>query len=1204
MDVKGSSGTPSAASKTGDGSSASQGARPTSPGTSPIGSPSEVRFAVVMYGGVSLAIYINGIAQELLRMVQATAIVGGDGKDPNRPLIDGGNLKSSDCVYRKLSYLLAGEKYEDLESRVESNAPISTRFIVDIISGTSAGGINGIFLAKALANGQDMKEIQELWVKEGDIGRLINDKKSIEKPLSLSRPPASLLNSQRMYRKLLDAFDGMDKAASAAGTGGEQGESPYVDELDLFVTTTDIQGVTLPIQLADAVVYERRHKNVFHFIYSKAKVSGDDVTWNDFEARNNPFLAYASRCTSAFPFAFEPMALCDIDDVLRKLRRHGKDSESEDPQWQRFFRDYPGSDVTGTVPFPKRSFGDGGYLDNKPFTYATETLARRRADVPVDRKLIYIEPSPEHPERDVDTALKPNALENSMAALLKLPRYETIREDLERVISGNRLIERINRILRNVERDKDLVGWRQRDRRRIDAMTGPGEESELWAREDLTDEQWATLDLADMTKRKGVGYVGYHRLEIAAVTDDLAKLVAGVAGLNEESDYVLVTRSLTRAWREGKYTEYRDGRPTMNEFLHSFDLSYAIRRLNFLRSRIDRFYDIDQEALEVIKGHGTGSGGSDPVEEAKHNKAFQDGFRDELLTVKRNLNDVYASLRRAGRLLRSRHTPGQAAASPETAKPVSPLYQQIQDLIKGIGEAIVQEQPKAGTLAQGKEPKAPGPLILEYFLGARGRTASLDGASKGVANEAHIETESDKRAREFLERNKTVREQFKVVGESIEGTLRPLLEDANRQCIELLLDRGTGDGTSKGAGAWVARSVLYHYYKNYDDYDMIIFPILYNTNVGEADAVEIIRISPEDADNLISERDTGCYKLAGTSLGHFGAFLASVWRKNDILWGRLDGAERMIKAVMPGDPRAAALVGEAQAAIVLETIEGMGPEERRDLIVESLMRPKGKEADGPGLSNFIKNLKSKAASKQEADLDRLIDEGAIKDYYLEVFKTRSRLDPRQAMETDARATTVVGDMLSDISARYNVANKYISWVARLGKVSWSLVEVAVPRSIPNLVIFHFLKLLYLFEVVLIVGSTLLLNQTIQRFSLTAFAITLATHLTVLILGDQMQYENKWLRLVKALGVALFVSLVILGVLSFLAITGIAGSWWEKLTNVNVWFKGLPPSGWISRWPVRIAIASIFLVFLFFVIRKNTPSARGKRTRSESPPAAR
>ena len=53
----------------------------------------EVRFAVVMYGGVSLAIYINGVAQELLRLVRSTAL------DP--PL-----LKGSEKVYAHLGALL------------------------------------------------------------------------------------------------------------------------------------------------------------------------------------------------------------------------------------------------------------------------------------------------------------------------------------------------------------------------------------------------------------------------------------------------------------------------------------------------------------------------------------------------------------------------------------------------------------------------------------------------------------------------------------------------------------------------------------------------------------------------------------------------------------------------------------------------------------------------------------------------------------------------------------------------------------------------------------------------------------------------------------------------------------------------------------------------------------------------------------------
>jgi hypothetical protein len=49
----------------------------------------EVRFAVVMYGGVSLAIYINGIAQELLHLVRATAPDPADRTKPLAASVDG-----------------------------------------------------------------------------------------------------------------------------------------------------------------------------------------------------------------------------------------------------------------------------------------------------------------------------------------------------------------------------------------------------------------------------------------------------------------------------------------------------------------------------------------------------------------------------------------------------------------------------------------------------------------------------------------------------------------------------------------------------------------------------------------------------------------------------------------------------------------------------------------------------------------------------------------------------------------------------------------------------------------------------------------------------------------------------------------------------------------------------------------------------------
>jgi patatin-like phospholipase/acyl hydrolase len=61
---------------------------------------------------------------------------------------------------------------------------INTRFIVDILSGTSAGGINAIYLAKALANDQNLDELKTLWVTEGDIALLMNEQ-------TISRWPTS-----------------------------------------------------------------------------------------------------------------------------------------------------------------------------------------------------------------------------------------------------------------------------------------------------------------------------------------------------------------------------------------------------------------------------------------------------------------------------------------------------------------------------------------------------------------------------------------------------------------------------------------------------------------------------------------------------------------------------------------------------------------------------------------------------------------------------------------------------------------------------------------------------------------------------------------------------------------------------------------------------------------------------------------------------
>ena len=84
-----------------------------------------------MYGGVSLAVYINGVSQEFYHAFQ------GNG------------------VYRLIKELIDSE------------------IVVDIMSGSSAGGINGILLSYALCNGKDFTRCGDLWRNAADIRRLV-----------------------------------------------------------------------------------------------------------------------------------------------------------------------------------------------------------------------------------------------------------------------------------------------------------------------------------------------------------------------------------------------------------------------------------------------------------------------------------------------------------------------------------------------------------------------------------------------------------------------------------------------------------------------------------------------------------------------------------------------------------------------------------------------------------------------------------------------------------------------------------------------------------------------------------------------------------------------------------------------------------------------------------------------------------------------
>jgi predicted acylesterase/phospholipase RssA len=200
----------------------------------------EIRLAVALYGGVSLAVYEAGVAHELYRAVR------GDG------------------AYRAA----LGE---------------GRRVVVDVVAGTSAGGITGGVLAAALATGADLTALRRLWLDRADLAALVHR--------SNGAVP-SLLDGERLRAAIADALPAADAA-------------PLVDDLVAYLTLTDLAG--RPVWYLDSLgrpilATSGRHHAVFDRDTLRSAPGAD-------AARARTRLADAMRATAAFPGAFAPHRL-------------------------------------------------------------------------------------------------------------------------------------------------------------------------------------------------------------------------------------------------------------------------------------------------------------------------------------------------------------------------------------------------------------------------------------------------------------------------------------------------------------------------------------------------------------------------------------------------------------------------------------------------------------------------------------------------------------------------------------------------------------------------------------------------------------------------------------------------------------------------------------------------------------------------------
>jgi patatin-related protein len=524
----------------------------------------ELRLALVCYGGVSLAIYMHGVTRELHKLIRASAAYDRDQtKHTFAP-------DSSEAVYwdvlRRIDQDGVGAALKGTRLRV----------VVDIIAGTSAGGINGICLGKALALNCSQDALRDLWFDRGDIAKLVAGPSWLpaffRAPLAAVRAAIGAsanapLRGDEMCRWLHEALEAMDATAPAE----PDSLLPPDHSLELFVTVTDLQGYGRELPIEDPrVIKDRMHRHVLVFQYA-----GPDRS--SLGHAHNHALAFAARATSSFPGAFPPLKFADY-------RSYFTPAADLQAMVADQFAIYGVNDADPSVS----AFVDGGVLDNAPFEHAVAAIRRRAASVQVDRRLLYIEPDPVSdepgPAHTADDA--PGWFKTIAASLSSIPAGQPILDDLNDIGERNQLVRRIRDVIETnfgpIKAEVEAVAARHGlSLATLSAVTPSA----------ILDELRAHL-ATDATTNAGFCYPSYIRLRVGMVLDAYASMIARSLGYPATSYPARFVESVVRDWaQDAGLTKNEPGAMSLQaEFLRQTDLGYHQRRLQFMIAAFSWWY--------------------------------------------------------------------------------------------------------------------------------------------------------------------------------------------------------------------------------------------------------------------------------------------------------------------------------------------------------------------------------------------------------------------------------------------------------------------------------------------------------------------------------------------------------------------------------------------------------------------------------------
>ncbi len=539
----------------------------------------ELRLALVCYGGISLAVYMHGITKEIWHLARAShAYHAGDA-------LAGGTA----AVYRALL------------TEIEDGGALRLRVLADIVAGASAGGINGIFLAQAIATGQSLDPLTDLWLASADVEALIDPAaapasrfakvwalpiawmaagRSAEAVDELAeaatreevRAKLSHFVRSRWFEPPFggETFTGLLLDALEAMAASERGPRllPAGQPLDLFVTVTDFGGHPERLALnSPPEVVETEHRIVIGFCDGGVAVDTLAPT---------PDLAFAARATSSFPGAFPPFSVSELDRVLA---RRGVDW----PERQAFLdRTLPRHAAAGQAEHAVLI--DGSVLANAPFRPAIDALRERPARRQIDRRFVYIDPSPGMKFRLSGKDGPPGFFQTILGALSELPRQQPIRDNLDALGDRSRRVQRLAAIVEAIRPAVEA---------QVDTLFGHTLFLDRPTRKRLA--IWRRRAQAAAAAQAGYGFVAYGHLKLAGVVDLLGRMADGIAGEQRVEGH----RSAD-AIRAAVPDDAGGDEAVM--FLRRFDTGYRIRRLRLLARRLGELEEVgDPRSLAPMR---------------------------------------------------------------------------------------------------------------------------------------------------------------------------------------------------------------------------------------------------------------------------------------------------------------------------------------------------------------------------------------------------------------------------------------------------------------------------------------------------------------------------------------------------------------------------------------------------------------------------